>query len=678
MEEETLKKRSTKIIAAMMAATLITAGVPTVTASAATYWENAGYSDKTTYLKEILQRDGKGAADWVWDEYEADADAHIENAGEFWADAGFGSIENCLKYYKMFYGEDIPAKELEIMQQEIAPEKPVTMYVSKATSSYKERSTKSQKVNKLKKGDAITVVKPVGSYYKLDDGSYVLKSKVSDKLTSWTLTKYSKTKTFYVAKNKVSTLKSALPDGKTAKTLKKGAKVTVKGVTNTGYYQLKDGTFIAKSDVSKTKPATSASYKAPSASAKSAGTGIKLKASEGKVFNIMCWNDEFKNYFEKYYKVPKGVKVNWIINPSYDNGYQIPLDYALANQSSTPKDERIDLFLAEPDYIDKYVESKYVMDLSKIGVKPYSTEYMYLIEGGLNSKNQYKAVGFQAYPALLLYNRLVAEQVLGTSDPAEVQKKLDTMNELMEAAEIAKEKGYYLFSGPDDMLRMYCDNMLDPMVDKKNNFKLDEGLIQWAKLTKEMTEKGYHNQNGIWTWGWSEDMAKSGRYSTVMCYYGSSWFYNYTMKGNGAPDGTWGVVEAPMTSTWGGTYMLAASGSDNPQMLADVMNAFTANTSICKKLAKDELLLPNNKTAAKALSKTYKNEFLGGQNDLKVQMTAADNITYANKTKYDLIIVEQFSYCMKDYFNGYVTYEDALENFYNNIQVYYPELKIKK
>lgn len=105
---------------------------------------------------------------------------------------------------------------------------------------------------------------------------------------------------------------------------------------------------------------------------------------------------------------------------------------------------------------------------------------------------------------------------------------------------------------------------------------------------------------------------------------------------------------------------------------------FTANTSICKRLSKGEMVLPNNKTAAKELSKTHKNEFLGGQNDLKVQMTAADNITYANKTKYDVFIVERFSYCMKDYFNGYVTFDEALENFYNNLSYTFPELKIKK
>ena len=46
------------------------------------------------------------------------------------------------------------------------------------------------------------------------------------------------------------------------------------------------------------------------------------ESSEGKVFNIYAWNEEFKGFFEKYYTVPEGVTVNWIITPSDNGAYQ--------------------------------------------------------------------------------------------------------------------------------------------------------------------------------------------------------------------------------------------------------------------------------------------------------------------------------------------------------------------
>ena len=67
--------------------------------------------------------------------------------------------------------------------------------------------------------------------------------------------------------------------------------------------------------------------------------------SQGKVFNIYAWNEEFKGFFEKYYTVPEGVTVNWIINPSDGGVYQQKLDEALLNQASAADDDKVDMFL---------------------------------------------------------------------------------------------------------------------------------------------------------------------------------------------------------------------------------------------------------------------------------------------------------------------------------------------
>lgn len=55
------------------------------------------------------------------------------------------------------------------------------------------------------------------------------------------------------------------------------------------------------------------------------------ESAEGTVFNIYAWNEEFKGFFEKYYEVPEGVTVNWIITPSENGAYQQKLDEALLN-----------------------------------------------------------------------------------------------------------------------------------------------------------------------------------------------------------------------------------------------------------------------------------------------------------------------------------------------------------
>ena len=95
-------------------------------------------------------------------------------------------------------------------------------------------------------------------------------------------------------------------------------------------------------------------------------------SEEGKVFNIYAWTEEFKGFFEKYYTVPEGVTVNWIITPSADGAYQDKLDEALLNQENASADDKVDLFLAEADYIQKYTESPVTQDITALGVTDFS------------------------------------------------------------------------------------------------------------------------------------------------------------------------------------------------------------------------------------------------------------------------------------------------------------------
>ncbi|MBP5465716.1 MAG: carbohydrate ABC transporter substrate-binding protein, partial [Treponema sp.] len=90
----------------------------------------------------------------------------------------------------------------------------------------------------------------------------------------------------------------------------------------------------------------------------------KKKTAQGKVLNIYCWNDEFQSRFNDFYaaKLPKDVKVNWIITPNQGNAYQDKLDEALLAQDKAKADDKIDLFLVESDYALKYVDTDYTLD----------------------------------------------------------------------------------------------------------------------------------------------------------------------------------------------------------------------------------------------------------------------------------------------------------------------------
>lgn len=121
--------------------------------------------------------------------------------------------------------------------------------------------------------------------------------------------------------------------------------------------------------------------------------------AEGKVLNILVWNDEFRSRVETY-AMDKlnaaGIRVNFITTPAQDGCYIRKLDECLRYQNDDmPADERIDLFLVEPDYAKRYVDSKYTLDIIKdIGLSEDDllNQYEYTKDIGKDSRGRLKAV----------------------------------------------------------------------------------------------------------------------------------------------------------------------------------------------------------------------------------------------------------------------------------------------
>ena len=131
-------------------------------------------------------------------------------------------------------------------------------------------------------------------------------------------------------------------------------------------------------DAGKTSAPTSAPTSTPTST-----PGSTPVETSGKVLNVYAWNEEFKGFFEKYVSDEKiastetgapekyhidGVEVKWTIKPSDNGQYQDALDLALEAQSKASADNKVDMFLAEADYILKYADDECTQDITKIGV----------------------------------------------------------------------------------------------------------------------------------------------------------------------------------------------------------------------------------------------------------------------------------------------------------------------
>jgi hypothetical protein len=416
--------------------------------------------------------------------------------------------------------------------------------------------------------------------------------------------------------------------------------------------------------------------------------------SEGKVLNIYAWNEEFKDrytdYFEKAGKLPEGVTVNFIITPNENNAYQNALDQALLNQSSAAPDAKVDLFLVEADYALKYVNSEYTLDVkADIGLtdEDLAQQYDYTKEIVTDANGVQKGTTWQATPGLFAYRRSIAKDVLGTDDPNEVQAALSNWESFDEVAQMAASKGYKMLSGYDDAYRTFSNNVSAPWVNN-GQIVIDDNLMKWVEQTKNYTDASYNNKTTLWAPEWSADQGPDGK---VFGFFYSTWGINFTLLGNalavptsegGKAEvgngifGDYAVCQGPESYYWGGTWICAAAGTDNVELVREIMKTLTCDADTMKRITEDTQDYTNNKKAMEELANSdFKSAFLGGQNHIKLFAEAAPRIDMKNISAYDQGLNESFQGAFKDYFDGVVSKDAALDNFYRSALEKYPELK---
>ena len=413
-------------------------------------------------------------------------------------------------------------------------------------------------------------------------------------------------------------------------------------------------------------------------------------ADEGKVLNIEVWNEEFKSritdHYPGYEKTDDthgkigDVTVNWIITPNDDNAYQNNLDTVLPGNADASADDKVDMFLIEADYAKKYIDAdaNVAMPLKDLGITSddLSKQYKYTQDVVTDANGDLRGTSWQACSAGLIYNRAAAKEVLGTDDPAEVQKAVADWDTYNETAKKMADAGYLMQSTVNDTYRVYSNNVSGPWV-QDGKVVIDDNIKKWVDDSKAQVDAKETTTAELWSDDWSKGFYPEGK---VFCYFGPAWLINFSMKADDeksiAAQGGWGLVNGPQGFFWGGTWICAAQGTDNPSLVKDIMLKMTTDDDIMKEIAQKDSDCVNNKEVLKALASddSGSNKVLGGQNPYQMLADGAEKVDMSNISIYDQGCNEEFQKAMKNYFDGNASYDDALAQFKSAIVEKYPEL----
>ena len=402
-------------------------------------------------------------------------------------------------------------------------------------------------------------------------------------------------------------------------------------------------------------------------------------SDEGKVLNIYCWNEEFKSrvtdHYPGYTEVDAttgtigDVTVKWNITPNDDNAYQNNLDATLLKQADAAADDKIDIFLVEADYALKYVDTDYTMAVSDLGItdSDLSKQYQYTKDVVTNSDGVLKGLSWQGCPGVLFYNRDAAKAVLGSDDPSEVQNYVKDWDTFNDTAKKMKDAGYTITSSVNDTYRVYSNNVSSKwVVDGKIN--IDDNIMKWVDDSKELVDAGETGTYELWSDDWKKGFYPEGN---VFCYFGPAWLVNFSMAAD--TEGSIGY-----NGGWG-----AAQGTDNANLVKDIMLKMTTDDDIMKDIVVDDDDFVNNSTVMNGMAdgsikvkdnKEYSSKILGGQNPLPMYCAGVETLDLSNLSSYDQGCNEEFQNAMKNYFEGKATKDEALDLFYKAVTEKYPEL----
>lgn len=430
--------------------------------------------------------------------------------------------------------------------------------------------------------------------------------------------------------------------------------------------------------------------------------GTESSDESKNTLTIYCWNTEFKERLDAFYPsygsydvttstytnddgeevvqvdTIDGVTINWVQIENEGNAYQTTLDEALSSQQEST--EKVDMFLAEADYALKYVNGDVALSIQDIGITDddLANQYQYTIDVATDTTTgEVKGVSWQATPGLFLYNTVYAEQVLGTSDPDEVQEYVKDWDTFAETAELFKAEGIAMLSGYDDAYRVFGANISAPNVDSDGVVQFDQAILDWINQTKTFTDSGYNHKTSLWGDDWAADQLIDGE---TFGFFYSTWGIDFTLSGYTGEDGygKWRACEGPEGWYWGGTWILGAIDSDNTDIVADIMKTLTCNTECMKDICQTATDYVNNKAAIEELiSEGYTSDFLGGQDYLTLLSASADKIDLSGKlSAYDQGYIEQLQAAMKSYYDGSSTAEEAVEAFKTGLTALYSNLDV--
>lgn len=411
-------------------------------------------------------------------------------------------------------------------------------------------------------------------------------------------------------------------------------------------------------------------------------TADRDKATNGESLVIWTLADDLKQFAQRYTD-QTGVDIQVEVIAPAD--YPTKLTSALGAKS-----KEVDVIVGEPQMLLNFFEAGFFSDLSALDADAKEQIVDYVYEAGKDENGVLRALSYQVTPGAIIYRRDLAKEIFGTDDPDAMSAKFKDFDTILQTAQEVKDAGYRIFSDSGN-LRWYAnagsawveDGVLQVSDEKFGYMDAAVTLYQdeLVAFAPEWSAAWYASMAGELPLnaGWSDLSEVSGEDMTqVFSYSLPSWGALIVRDNAKDNKGNFGICSGPCSYFGGGTFIGVSEYSEHKDTAADFVRFCTLNEDTAQWwLETSDGDVVSNKAVLEA-NKDYENESFGNQKTYEFYAKEAVNIDYSIVTKYDDTIGSFWGSSIESIQKGEMTREEAIEDFYMQVEMTFPEITVNR
>lgn len=376
---------------------------------------------------------------------------------------------------------------------------------------------------------------------------------------------------------------------------------------------------------------------------------------------------QVKDMAEQFEKKYPDVEVEVQVFPGDE--YQTKLLTALQSGRNVP-----DVFDLERGYIGKFINSKYVADLSAMGGEDLVKDYVpYVQELGRDSKGTLRAVSDHSSPGGFWYIKDNAKKWLGTDDPEEISKMVDSWDKIIKLGKKVYEKSngkVHLIDNYGSVNDVYAYNTKPWVKDGKLN--IDPKWTEAYAVMEKMYANNVDGKLAFMSAGWGNALNDG----SVVLTLAPAWAQFMIDNKDGKAADKYGVAKTPMGYYQGGTWRAIYEGSDNKELAYQFIK-FIASEEWQQWNLENTGNLPGLLPVYEDNLKTFKSEVFGDQNILEPYYELVKSLPPVKADKYNEEILSKWRSISSEGIQNGQDINQVLKRFKSEVKNAFPELEVK-